>query len=154
MIGGRGPAANLLGAFALAAVFAQSASSGLAEDLDEVMQVVKSGKCPDSLDKYSKIKIADFCAYLNKPPCQNNDADETCFIQLRDCWARVNQLNMEIFKYNQFMRTCGEDRDAAKAAAPAAVPTKIPTTADTKKPVAKSRAAKAQKKTDDQASPN
>jgi hypothetical protein len=154
VIAGRGPAANLLRAVALAAaVFAQSTGSSLAEDLDEVMQVVKSGKCPDSLDKYSNVKTAEFCAYLNKPPCQNNDSDETCFLQLRDCWARVNQLNKEIFTYNQFMRKCGEDRAAAKAAAPAAVPTKIPT-ADAKKPVSKSRAAKAQKKTDDQASPN
>lgn len=149
-----GPAANLLRVFALAAaVLAQSASTGLAEDLDEVMQVVKSGKCPDTLEKYPNVKTADFCAYLNKPPCQNNDSDETCFLQLRDCWSRVNQLNKEIFTYNQFMRKCGEDRDAAKAAAPAAVPTKIPTT-DTKKPASKSRAAKAQKKNDDQASPN
>lgn len=154
MMGGRGQAANLLRAFALAAaVFGQSAGSSLAEDLDDVMQVVKSGKCPDSLDKYSKVKIADFCAYLNKPPCQNNDSDETCYIQSRDCWSRANQLNKEIFTYNEFMRKCGEDRAAAKAAAPAAVPTKIPT-ADATKPASKSRAAKAQKKTDDQASPN
>jgi hypothetical protein len=144
-----------------AAFLTQSAGFGQAEDLDEVMQVVKSGKCPDTLDKYAKVKTADFCAYLNKPPCLNNDSDETCFIQLRDCWSRASQLNKEIFTYNEFMRKCGDDRDAAKAAAGAAVPTagaavptKIPTADAKNQPASKSRAAKAQKKTDDQTSPN
>jgi hypothetical protein len=146
--------ANVMIALALAAaVLAQSTSSSPAEDLDEVMQVVKSGKCPDTLEKLSKVKSADFCAYLNKGPCLNNDSDETCFLQLKDCWSRVNQLNKEIFTYNQFVRKCGADRGAAKAAAGPAVPTKIPA-GEANKPAPKSRAAKAQKKNDDQASPN
>jgi hypothetical protein len=151
----RRQAANCLIALALAAAtFAQSASPSLAEDMDEVMQVVKSGKCPESLDKYPKVKTADFCAYLNKGPCQNNDSDETCFLQLKDCWSRVNQLNKEIFTYNQFMRKCGVDRGAAKATAGAAVPTKIPAAANAKQPATKSKSAKAQKKSDDQGAPN
>lgn len=139
---------------ALAAAFlAQSSGLAQAEDLDEVMQVVKSGKCPDTLEKYSKVKTADFCAYLNKPPCQNNDADETCFLQLKDCWSRVSQLNKEIFTYNQFVKKCGEDRDAAKAEAAAAEPKK-PAATGAKKSAAKSRSDKAQKKSDDQPRPD
>ena len=150
----RGKTKSLAALALAAALLAQFASFGRAEDLDAVMQVVKSGKCPETLEKYSKVKTSDFCAYLNKPPCENNDSDETCFLQLKDCWSRVSQLNKEIFTYNTFIKKCGDDRDAAKAAAAADADAKKAAAADAKKPAAKSRSAKAQKKNDNQASPN
>ena len=87
-------------------------SLGQQGDLDSVMRVVASGVCPDTLEKYDRIKTDEYCAYLVKPPCETNSSDETCVLQLSDCWRRVSQLNREIFSYNNFVKKCSDDLHA------------------------------------------
>lgn len=71
---------------------------------DDLTRVVKSGVCPDDLQPYDTVKYAVHCAGMDEKSC--DISDKACFEEAKTCWDQVNQINKEIFSYNNFVRKC------------------------------------------------
>jgi hypothetical protein len=114
--------------FGAAILVTALAGAALADDSDDLLAVVQSGKCPEKLEKISPVKSSEFCKGVEGRDC--NETSTSCFDELNTCWKQVSAMNKEIFTYNIFINKCSAQ--AAAAAPPPAPPP--PATPAPKKP--------------------
>jgi hypothetical protein len=105
---GAGAPASLL----LAAVFFMG-SPGLGIVVaDEIGDALKSKSCPDDLTPYNKLTYSEYCQGMDETTCAI--ADSGCFEDARRCWDQVNQINKQIFAYNNLMKSCESGRKSIR----------------------------------------
>jgi len=71
---------------------------------DDLIRIVRSGVCPEDLQPYDSVKYSVHCAGMDEQACDIND--KACFEDAKTCWDQVNQINKEVFSYNNFVRKC------------------------------------------------
>jgi hypothetical protein len=108
--------------FSVAVLATALAGPARADDPDDLTAVVKSGKCPEKLEKISPVKSSEFCKGVEGRDC--NETSTSCFDELNTCWKQVSLLNKQIFTYNTFINKCSAE--AAAAAPPAPPPPVVP----------------------------
>src|SRR6516225_7511476 len=77
--------------FGVAILALAFSSAALADDMDDLLAVAKSGKCPNKLEKIALVKTSEFCKGVEGRDC--NESNTSCFDEMNDCWKQVNTMN-------------------------------------------------------------